>query len=569
MSTTQGKNKNKKKTSTSTKSDNSQQDSTQTPKKNDIELVDVDRMQNLCVKQTEHNDSAQVNNFNLSTANQPGSSAATANSDMHMPMPMPIPISIPIDKNAENDDDYEYENNIKNMTSNIRRRGRRPKDKFKYEVVNPDDFNNIIAKDENIIIRLPSSCLSLCDELNQEEKVVPHNLNLTTQKTLNYGNNNNDKKVANSIGKYYSIIDGAIINDYVDTTVNRLKEDNNEAKVEYSADMLDYKKLVINSLIGSGNNGNSNNIGCNNSNNLEQFKKTLPCPTCGIAKSNYPDNSDRTTTATTTTDYKDVSMNPIVDANINTNANYNSRYTNMYQYDCCDGVRSAAIQPSTPIRQIDIILNNKYNCNNDKIDVLTQLCSAVKSYDEYGGACGETLTSCWPLTTKIACFWCCHQFECTPWGIPVKYFDGKFQLFGIYCSANCTLSGIVHGNQLPENLWERVSLLNLLYFKVYGIYDNLIPAPDKMALKMFGGSLDIADYRRITNSNEKSYTLEFPPCNTIIPVLEEIYKKNTLTSTFIPVDSNRIKKANNELKLKRSKPLNNNKSNLYASMGIK
>ena len=151
----------------------------------------------------------------------------------------------------------------------------------------------------------------------------------------------------------------------------------------------------------------------------------------------------------------------------------------------------------------------------------------------------------------------------------VKYFDGKFQLFGIYCSANCTLSGIVHGNQLPENLWERVSLLNLLYFKVYGIYDNLIPAPDKMALKMFGGSLDIADYRRITNSNEKSYTLEFPPCNTIIPVLEEIYKKNTLTSTFIPVDSNRIKKANNELKLKRSKPLNNNKSNLYASMGIK
>ncbi len=86
---------------------------------------------------------------------------------------------------------------------------------------------------------------------------------------------------------------------------------------------------------------------------------------------------------------------------------------------------------------------------------------------------------------------------------------------------------------------------------------------------MFGGSLDIADYRRITNSNEKSYTLEFPPCNTIIPVLEEIYKKNTLTSTFIPVDSNRIKKANNELKLKRSKPLNNNKSNLYASMGIK
>jgi len=89
-----------------------------------------------------------------------------------------------------------------------------------------------------------------------------------------------------------------------------------------------------------------------------------------------------------------------------------------------------------------------------------------------------------------------------------------------------------------------------------------MPALDKMALKMFGGTLEIDEYRNIISGNEKTYNIEFPPCNTIRPLLEEIYKKTNLNNTFIPVDKNRIQVANNDFKLKRSKPVVNHKNTI-------
>ena len=104
---------------------------------------------------------------------------------------------------------------------------------------------------------------------------------------------------------------------------------------------------------------------------------------------------------------------------------------------------------------------------------------------------------------------------------------------------------------LDEYKEARSTLLNLLNFKVFGKYKTLIPAFDKMALKMFGGTMDIEEYRNHLSNDEKTYSIEFPPCNTIIPMLEEIYKKNNLSNTFIPLDK-QITNMNivNDLKLK-------------------
>ena len=207
------------------------------------------------------------------------------------------------------------------------------------------------------------------------------------------------------------------------------------------------------------------------------------------------------------------------------------------------------------VRQIDIILNNKYNSNTDKFNVLTHL-----GLNLSGGK--------WVERTDVACLWCCHSFKGTPWGIPHKFVNDKFQLFGNFCMPNCALSYILQFYKDDDSLWEKVALLNLLYFKAYGQYKNLQPAFDKMAIKLFGGTLEIEEYRNIIFGNEKSYSIEFPPCNTIIPILEEIYKKTALTNTFIPVDKNRINIiANNELKLKRSKPIINHKNTLDFCLG--
>ena len=206
------------------------------------------------------------------------------------------------------------------------------------------------------------------------------------------------------------------------------------------------------------------------------------------------------------------------------------------------------------VRQIDIILNNKYNSNTNKLNVLTNLGININN-DK------------WIDKTDVACLWCCHSFKSSPWGIPYKFVADKFLLFGIFCMPNCALAYILQFYKDDDSLWEKVALLNLLYFKIYGQYTNLQPSFDKMSLKLFGGTLEIEDYRNIIYGNEKSYSVEFPPCNTIIPMLEEIYKKTALSNTFIPVDKNRIHIANTELKLKRSKPIINHKNTLDFCLG--
>jgi hypothetical protein len=50
-------------------------------------------------------------------------------------------------------------------------------------------------------------------------------------------------------------------------------------------------------------------------------------------------------------------------------------------------------------------------------------------------------------------------------------------------------------------------------------------------------------------------------------MLEEIYKKTNLNNMFIPVDKTRIQIANNELKLKRSKPVVHHKNTLDFCLG--
>jgi len=85
-----------------------------------------------------------------------------------------------------------------------------------------------------------------------------------------------------------------------------------------------------------------------------------------------------------------------------------------------------------------------------------------------------------------------------------------------------------------------------------------------MALKLFGGKLDIDEYRNINGLNDKMYNIEFPPCNTIIPILEEIYKKTNLNNTFLPIDKKNSQPllTMNDFKLKRNKPIINPKNTL-------
>ena len=369
---------------------------------------------------------------------------------------------VEINEVNDNNDDNNDDGSIK-----TKRRGRKPKDKFKYETADIDEYTRNNKKDDNVIVKLPLSCLKLNEEFNLGKYLFPYNPVITTPKPYNP-----EESKGGNIG--YSLLG--------DNPDVELDEDN--------------------SL------GNNVSLDGSLSNNDIRLDMKVPgsnrCQSCQCHRN------------------------------------------------------GAEIVPSTDkdkeSRQIDIILSNKYYTNTDKFNVLTHL-----------GGCmnGDK----WPEKTDIPCLWDCHSFKNTPWGVPYKFTNSKFQLFGNFCSANCVLSHILHFYQDDDALWEKVALLNLLNFKVYKEYTSIVPAFDKIGLKMFGGTLEIEEYRNITGTNNKAYGIEFPPCNTIIPMLEEIYKKSNLNNTFIPVDKTRMQTANNELKLKRSKPMVNHKNTLDFCLG--
>jgi hypothetical protein len=373
------------------------------------------------------------------------------------------------------------ENDSEDGALKTKRRGRKPKDKFKYENTEYDDFQKNSKKEENIIIKLPLSCLKLNEEFNVGKDLFPYNPNITTPKPYNpeqFG-----------IGIGYSLLnedDNLSEENDKEINKNNINFTNNNINVNDNANNNGNKNIKSNSNTCSNNVGELTNNGTSN-----QF-----CDKCIHCKQLKIPN--------------------------------------------CEAGEA---------RQIDIILNNKYNSNTDKFNLMTHMGISINGNK-------------WIEKTDIACLWCCHQFKNTPWGIPYKFVGGIFQLFGNFCLPNCALSYILKFYNDDDSLWEKVALLNLLYFKVYGQYKTLIPSYDKMSLKIFGGTLEIEEYRNLVSNNDKSYNIEFPPCNTIIPMLEEIYKKTQLNNTFIPIDKNRINIANNELKLKRSKPIINHKNTL-------
>jgi hypothetical protein len=170
----------------------------------------------------------------------------------------------------------------------------------------------------------------------------------------------------------------------------------------------------------------------------------------------------------------------------------------------------------------------------------------------------KTNFTCYMINTKtysektdICCWWCCHQFDSCPIPIPINY-DIKTELFKVYgnfCSFSCAKTYL-------STLREYGRVMSLLFFmkkKITKKIDSIISAPSRQALKIFGGILDIEDFR---NVGDKEYTLvsyPFIPCNSNI----EVKTKEKVNS--VP---------KNSLKIARDSPSTSSKKGL-SSLGIK
>lgn len=208
------------------------------------------------------------------------------------------------------------------------------------------------------------------------------------------------------------------------------------------------------------------------------------------------------------------------------------------------------------IKEINIDSNK--TCKKKKIR------SILKYYNEYN------IKKEWPLTSNIKCFWCVHNFDNIPCALPVKINNNIFYVFGNFCSKECAGAYNFDSNDTDNVIWERYSLLNYLYSIIEENSNLKIKlAPPRLSLSIFGGYLSINEFRDSFELN-KNYKLIFPPMIPIIPSIEEnnkdVLKKKE--SFYVPIDKDRIKQVNNDLRLRRKKPISN-KNTLENCMRLK
>lgn len=153
------------------------------------------------------------------------------------------------------------------------------------------------------------------------------------------------------------------------------------------------------------------------------------------------------------------------------------------------------------------------------------------------------------------CWWCKHSFDCPAIGLPENYSNGKFEMMGNFCSFNCAKRYNLDMND--NNVWKRNSLLDFLYNLTYSEDKEILPAPHWKVLKDFGGNLSIEQFRDNSIINSKEFLYLHPPLVTRKPFIEEINRKKFSNES-----------SNDDLVLKRTKPLKSNIHNIRKILGL-
>ena len=156
-------------------------------------------------------------------------------------------------------------------------------------------------------------------------------------------------------------------------------------------------------------------------------------------------------------------------------------------------------------------------------------------------------------TQNTKCWWCKHHFEEHAIGLPENYYDDKFEMIGNFCSFNCAKA--YNMDLADNNIWKRNSLLDYLYQLTYNEDKEIHVAPHWKTLTDYGGNLSIEQFRDDFLMNKSEFIYLHPPLVTRKPFIEEINRFN---------DS----EDNNELVLKRSKPLKSKIKNIRNILGI-
>jgi MYM-type Zinc finger with FCS sequence motif len=174
------------------------------------------------------------------------------------------------------------------------------------------------------------------------------------------------------------------------------------------------------------------------------------------------------------------------------------------------------------------------------------------------------------MSTDLVCWWCVHSLPQHPCvHLPLKYDDrrNRFTTIGNFCSWECAKAYAI---DMRSPRWGEIqSLLSMMRMRAYKKYMPLFAAPKREALKIFGGTMTIEEFRSCAGgpapvvylSNDIQIHQIVAPQDQ--PVVGSSSNQN---SKLKAIEETAVK--SETLKLKRSKPLERSKSKLESSLGI-
>ena len=175
-----------------------------------------------------------------------------------------------------------------------------------------------------------------------------------------------------------------------------------------------------------------------------------------------------------------------------------------------------------------------------------------------------------PTHSDAACFWCCHTFTHRPVVLPIRDTGEHLLVTGNFCSPECATAYLFDIRQDSHTRWEQFALLH----RVYGdaCQGTIYPAPVRSLLKLFGGALSIQEYRALIQSHKVRVDIHLPPMVSILATMDtkpiDFYDAS-LTKNVSETVKERLQKAEEVLRLRRTKPLKAWESTLDACINLK
>jgi hypothetical protein len=209
----------------------------------------------------------------------------------------------------------------------------------------------------------------------------------------------------------------------------------------------------------------------------------------------------------------------------------------------------------------DIFIKPEYEINNDNYHNITEVRHLRKKVEELNHRLAKYEKTVKPSIIlcegNSKCWWDTHVFDTPSVKMPENYFNGSFGCTGDFCSWECMMAYNIDIND--ENIARRTSLIYMMYKKTYNVFKEIKPAASWKILTDFGGVISIEDFRENLTTNSLEYNYIKPPMISRISYIEKIPIKNNEVNDI----------QNNDLILKRTKPLKSSKYNLESIMGLK